>query len=1111
LLSTSTIDNVRDLPIEQVIGNFVQLKRSGPNAYKACCPLHNENTPSFVVTPSKNIFKCFGCGAGGDAIEFVMLHENLPFIEAVKKIAQDHGIPIEETETVGKTPEQVKDEELMLKWMQRAQQKYREAFVQRPSVVRYLQGRGLTRATLIEWQFGVVPDWQVITSDLINAGHFRIGEAAGLVKSGNGRMWDYFHHRLTIPIHNTQGQLIGFGGRVLPESIQLGISPPASGGVAEGRGGGAKYLNPPENPLYEKSKLLFGLHKARKHFKAHGMAVLVEGYLDVIKMHQHGWNNTVATCGTALTEAQAKHLKRFTDTVLILRDGDKAGLNALKKDIPTLLAQQFTVYVCELPAGEDPDTLFTPNGFSPCDYILKVTSVLKNYQDGVDYICAQHLADAHLSASHMAEAIQKCVELLALITNMVRREQHIKNIIASNKKLKFKPTDFTKPIAQLLQQREDERKAAQQQPDEFETVPKWVDRKRMEIDGFVQLYQDTAGYKAGIYFMNAKTRQLYRVTNFTIKPLYHIYDQANNRRLVEVDNTHRNAVVELSNQANVNQGSFEVELINKGNFMCYEYMARSEFKRIVAWLLSSMPIAYELKTLGWQPEGFFAYSNAVHYNGNLVQYDDLGMVQIEDKYYMSLGNSKIHRDERTTDNPYENDLYLKYMPAPSSGITNFQTWAQYFFNAYGAHAPFGIAFTFLTLFKDVVTQVTKMPMLYCYGQKGSGKSAMAESIMWLFFSGKNPEGNLIQATNLNPGQTTFFSFWNRLERFRNCPTLMNEFDENVIEPWKTGAFKASYDGEGREVGEGTTGKKRKTAIQKVQGTIILVGQYMAMKDDAAVSSRSIPCNFSLERLKNLTTDEINAFNTLREAEHNGLSGILNELMLHRAEVKKSLRKNFSDIQNKVMDEMRKQGYRIEARLISNYSIMLAATKSLTDLGIKLPYTFDEFYTNAMDRMVKHNQMLRDNSIVHQFWKGVEVLFDMGLIQAGNQIAISHYPAGINIKEGSAVAKKEVAGPVLLVRFSNVFSAYAKYHRERTGNAPQNEETILNYLKEQTYFIGLTPNETFNDKRTSAYAFNYSAMQELGITLEKNHSERKPETVEPFAPQENEKGYPNDWN
>ena len=904
-------------------------------------------------------------------------------------------------------------------------------------------------------------------------GKFELGEKCGLVRKGNGQHWDYMHHRVTIPIHNVRGELIGFGGRIY------------SGGSEAIEG--PKYMNPPDSPLYDKSKILFGLDKARKHFKAHGMAVLVEGYFDVIKMHQQGWANAVATCGTALTEGQAKQLKRYTDTVLILRDGDKAGLAAMKKDIPILLAQQFTVYVCELPAGEDPDTLFD----KPFE---RVTSVLSAYADGVEYLCGKLLTEGASSASNMAYAIEKTVDLLALITNMVRREQYIKSICKAHK---LKPAEFTKPLTKLLQQREDERKAeAQANDDEFQTLPQWVDRKRLEVDGFVQLHADTKGYRAGIYFLNSNSRSLYKVTNFTIKPLYHIFEQSNNRRLIEVDNTVRNSVVEMPTQAFVNQGMFEVELLNKGTYRCDDNLSRKEFKRITGWLLDSMPIAYELKTLGWQPEGFFAYSNAVYHDGNLIEYDELGMIKIDDKYYMSLGNSKIHRDERSIDNPYENDLYLKYV-APSQSGLNFQQWAHLFNDAYGANAPYGIAFTFLTLFKDVVTRVAKMPLLYCYGQKGSGKSAMAESITWLFFSGKDGEGNLIKGFNLNPGQSTPFSFSNRYERFRNCPILYNEFDENICEVWKTGAFKAAYDGEGREVGDGDTGKKRKTKIQKVQGTIILVGQYMATKDDAAVSSRSIPCQFSLERMKALTAAQIESFNQLRQQEHEGLSNILAELLKHRPEVQKLLQKEFAKIQNTIMDQMRNQGYRIEARLISNYSILLAATKTLIDLGIALPYTYDEFFASATARMIKHNQTLKDNSVVNQFWKAVEVLFDKGLIQSGHQLSITHFPGGIDIKEGSTVKKQTVHGEVLLLRFSNVYSEYAKYHRERMGTASQNEETVLMYLKEQTYFIGLTPSQTFSDKRTSAYAFNYQAMQDMGIVLEKNHSDAKPQYAAPI--------------
>jgi len=1062
LLSTTTINQVRDLPIEQVIDKYVTLKRSG-GSWKACCPLHNENSPSFYVTPSKNIFKCFGCGAGGDAIGFVMLRENLPFIEAVKHIAGQHGIIVEEKEGTGKTPEQKNDETLMHDWLHKAQIKYRKALVDRASVINYLSSRNFTRSTIIEWQFGVVPDWSVIGPDLQASGQFKIGETAGLVKSGNGKSWDVMHHRITIPIHDARGQVIGFGGRLHAElDVKKSVD-------------GPKYMNPAETPLYDKSKTLFGLHKAIKHFKVHGMAVLVEGYLDVIKMHQQGWNNAVGSCGTALTEGQAKQLKRFTDTVLVLRDGDNAGRQALKKDIPILLDQQFTVYVCELPEKEDPDTLFD----KPFEYI---TNVLIRYVDGIEYLCNQHFADAAGNISQTSKAIESTAELLSRLSSQVRRDQYIDHI---GKRWKVKVGDIRKAISTAIQKREDERLAIQLTvEDEHAGLPAWVDRKRMEVDGFVQLTNHTSGYKAGIYFLNVKNRNLYCVTNFTIKPLYHIFEQSNNRRLIEVDNTHRSSVVELPTQATVNQGSFEAELMNRGNFMCFEYMTRSEFKRMIGWMVSNMPIAFELKTLGWQPEGFFAYSNAVFHDGNLLQYDELGMLKVEDKHYMSLGNSKIHRDERQIDNPYENDLFLKHV-SPREGMT-FEKWSTLFNTAYGPNGPYGIAFTFLTLFKDIVTRIAKMPLLYCYGQKGSGKSEMAESILRLFFSGKDAEGNLMRGFNLNPGQSTPFSFNNRNERFRNCPILYNEFDENTIEPWKTGSMKAAYDGEGREVGEGTTGKAKKTRIQKVNGTIVLVGQYLATKDDAAVSSRSIPCNFSLERLKNLSPEAINCHNQLKDEEHKGLCFLLTDLLKLRPEVQRLLSKNFMEVQAYVMDLMRKEGYRIEARLISNYSIMLAATKVITELGIKLPYTYPEFFAQAMDRMIKHNQTLKDNSIVGQFWKSVEVLFDMGLIKSGEQISIQNFPAGIDIKEGSKVHKVEGArGELLLMRFSNVYSLYAKYHRERTGQAAQGEETLLMYLKEQTYFIGLSPYITFSDKRTSGYAFNYEAMKDMGIVLEKN--------------------------
>ena len=927
------------------------------------------------------------------------------------------------------------------------------------SALNYLLSRNFTKSSIIDWQLGVCPDWKVVTPKIISDNHFAVAEKIGLVKTGNGTTYDYYHHRITIPIHDYQGKLIGFGGRQLPGSYA-----------------GAKYFNPPASFLYDKSKTLFGLHKARKHFAKHGMACLVEGYFDVIKLHQHGWKNTIGTCGTALTIEQAKLLKRFTDTVLILRDGDKAGQKATEKDIPILAEQQFTILVCQLPISEDPDTLFDDHN--------KARRCLEIYRDGIEWLCEHYLTEGDQSAMHIATAIDKIVKLLALITNTVRREQYIKSVCTLSKKIgtTLKAVDIAKPLNRFFQDQQEEAKSIAEEENGKDRLPTWVDKNQLFENGFVQLKTPTKNNAVGLYVQEGAFE---RITNFTIDPLFHIFESSNNRRLVEVSNGIRQAVVEIPTGALVNQSIFETELLNKGNFMTLHNFTKKHFKRLTGWLSEKMPIAFELKTLGWQPEGFFAYSNAVYHDGQLINYNDLGMIKIEDKFYMSLGNSKIRKDERATDNPYENDLYIKYQEPK----TTIQDWAQLFCASYGTNAPYGIAFAFLTLFKDISTRITKMPMLYCFGPKGAGKSAMAESITWLFFSGKNSEGDLIKGYNLNPGQGTPFSFFNRVERFRNCPILMNEFDENNIEDWKFGTFKAAYDGEGREVGDGDTGKKRKTKIQKVQGTIIIVGQYLSVKDDGSVLSRSISCQFSLERVTNITKQENEAYEKLKAAEQQGLSGLLTELLKHRPEVQKNLAKNFTEMQLKLVTDTREQGEKVEARLISNYSLILAATKTMVDLGIPLPYVLDDFYIQCKNQVVKHNRLLKDNNSIHNFWKTLEILFDMGIIQQGRELIVS-FKKEVEIKENSKTTKKIFADikKVLLVRFSNVHSAYTKFLRERNQTG-QGEETLLLYLKEQSYFIGLVPLETFNDKRTSCYAFDYDKMEEeMSIVFEKNKAE-----------------------
>jgi DNA primase len=978
-----------------------------------------------------------------------------------------------------------------------------------------LYERRLKRKTIIEWQLGVCPDWQVLATELVNAGKYKLAEACGLLStSEKGRVYDFLHHRITVPIHNTQGQVVAFGGRSMPDD--------------ENTANAGKYHNSPESPVYAKSKVLFGLYQCikTKGFAIHGCAFLIEGYFDVIQMHQGGFNCAVASCGTALTEEQAKLLRRYTDTVVIMRDGDKAGRKAVLRDIPLLIQQQFTVYLCEIPKRkilveriesvdyelqnhkaqlilsqppawqkidykfidkeQDPDDLFT----QPFEYIV---DVLIKYTDAVEWLCDHYLYEGRATgdASKIAEGIDKVVQLLAEITNQVRREQYIKTIARRNE---LKPADLTKPLAVFLQKRAQEaEEAAAADDDEESKIPAWVDKKFFQEWGFAQLTQATKGYKLGIYFPSSYG--VFPATNFVIKPLYHIYEQSNNRRLVEVDNGHRCSVVEMPSQALVNKTTFESVLTDKGNYDCeYEFQAK-QFSKLKAWLKNEMPIAYELKSLGWQPEGFFAFANAVYdpATGELHQYDDNGMITVANVNYLSPGNSRIHRDERGTDNPYENDMFLKYVK-PKNAIT-FGQYTKLFSDIYQDHAPYGLAFIFLTLFKDIVTTIAKMPLQYYYGPKGSGKSAMGESITRFFFSGKDGEGRLISGMNLNPGQCTPFSFFSRMERFRNCPILLNEFDENAIEDWKFGTLKASYDGEGREVGDGTSFKNRKTKIQKVLGAIIVLGQYPSMRDDGSVNSRSVSQYFDLNRINNLTTEERANMEKILSLEDAGLSYLLLELLQHRPKVATMLKPNFNKVIAKLTEDTRKAGHKIEARLLNNYSLTLAALTTMEAVGIPLPFTYNDVYAMVHDQVIAHNRLLKDNSTINQFWKAVEVLFDRGLISDGLHLKV-RTEQNLVIKKGESTER--ITFPeqkqILTVRFSNLYSEYSKFSRERTGKAALPEDTILMYMKEQPYFIGTVPVAYWSDKRTSGYAFDYDMMESYGIVLQKydNHNGKDPD-------------------
>lgn len=347
MIPKETVDEILNVAqIEDIVGDFLTLKKRGANLL-GLCPFHNEKTPSFVVSPAKGIYKCFGCGRAGNTVNFVMEHENLSYPDALRYLANKYNIEI--VEEITQSPEAqaaASEKESLLIALKYAADYFAEQLLDSDEGkvvgLSYFKERGYREETVKKFQLGYAhKDWDAFTNAAIKAGYKKeYLEKAGLIKtSEQGKSFDMFRERVIFPIHNLSGRVIAFGARQLSKSDK-----------------GPKYLNSPETEVYHKSDVLYGMYYAKQAIKKNDVCYLVEGYTDVITLNQAGVENVVASSGTSLTEQQIKLIGRFTDNITVLFDGDNAGLKAALRGIDLILAGGKNVRIVVFPEGEDPDS-----------------------------------------------------------------------------------------------------------------------------------------------------------------------------------------------------------------------------------------------------------------------------------------------------------------------------------------------------------------------------------------------------------------------------------------------------------------------------------------------------------------------------------------------------------------------------------------------------------------------------------------------------------------------------------------------------------------------------------------------------------------------------------
>ena len=347
MIDRSTVDRIYAAAnIVDIIGDYVTLKKKGVN-YQACCPFHNEKTPSFVVSPSKGVYKCFGCGKGGNAVTFVMEHESISYPEALKIVAKRYGIEVEEREQTEEDVRRNNNRESMFAlngWAAEYFSKYLLNNAEGKSVglSYFSQKRGFTDATIHKFGLGFCSaKGDALTQAALAAGYkeeFLLSTGLTLKRESDGRLYDRFRDRVMFPVHNISGRVVAFGGRTLRTDKSV-----------------AKYQNSPESEIYSKTRELYGLYFAKKAIQQQGFAIMVEGYTDVISMHQAGVENVVASSGTSLTIEQIRLLSRFTRNITVIYDGDSAGVKATMRGIDMILKEGMNVRIVSLPVEHDPD------------------------------------------------------------------------------------------------------------------------------------------------------------------------------------------------------------------------------------------------------------------------------------------------------------------------------------------------------------------------------------------------------------------------------------------------------------------------------------------------------------------------------------------------------------------------------------------------------------------------------------------------------------------------------------------------------------------------------------------------------------------------------------
>lgn len=1018
MISQTTIDAILDrADIVTVVREAVpDLKQKG-STFVCCCPFHQEKTPSFIVTPARQTWHCFGaCQEGGNVIKFVMKHENYTFPQAVKALAKRFGVDCFEEEENDVEREQRLHRESIWNLNERVA-KYYVANLFDPAngdALQYAISR-FGEEYVRESGMGYAKKHNDLFRWAGEHGeNFELLEEASLLGLNVEKKehYDFFRERLVFPIRDRSRHIVGFTARDLTGSSD------------------SKYLNSRENVAYKKKLCVFGIDEAIREAVKRDQFFLVEGAPDVLKMHSVGIYNVVAPLGGAWTKEQFAVLKKSCSTLCFINDADPpsqgekfgAGLKYVMKNGKQAITMGFKVSVRELPLGEgnkkqDPGSFFS-------------SAAQLNLLPEEEFIgwYARKIWDESDTLHHKTDKIKDIAEIASYYEDNTAVEILIEEL---NKVRKGKDGWRQRILgAKWARQREE-------------------NNRKQQID----LHQ-YGFYEQNNYYIGLSDKGEEEWCNFTMKPLYHITDRDRSCRTFEIKNFKGlTKTIELMPEDLVSLSRFRTRLESRGNFTWEA--GEGELMKLKRYLYDNTETASLVKQMGWNPVGFYAFGNGIWKDGAFIKTNQYGIVSIDKEDNEKQGDQEhnnwyipaavVTGDD--ADSSYERQR--KFVHRTLQNI-RFEDYMKKFVEVYGDNGKVGLCYWLASVFRDIVTSYTRsFPLLNLFGPKGSGKTELGAALM-AFFVVDNKAPNLKNSTPIALNDDVAYV----------CNALVH-FDEykNDLHPRMIEFLKGLYDGVGRTKMGGSSFEDRK--MTAVKTGVIFSGQEIPTVDIALFHR----CVFLSFQTSEFTKEQRERFTALRSIQEMGLTHLTLQVLEQRKRVQAEFAQRYNDVADQI--NKRTNGAPLETRIVENWSKLLAVFACIEE-RLPFPFSYEEIFEICVNLMTKQNSMSGEGNELAHFWRTLMFLRDNGDLYEEGDYRIKNFTTF----KSDLIQNREFTSPhpILMLNVSRVFMLYKEAAR-RSGDKIIPDDALREYLKHMEYFYGY-----MNSVRFTSFNNGYPVMQ-----------------------------------